>query len=426
MGQRDDNRGTKRQAVIDAGLDRLLHGPIELLRSSLNASSLSAVVDISKDTTYRLFADDGTSSCDAIIAAVAEGATNPEWSGFADSADAIAGTVQKGLEREVSYDQLIIDALAANVEAQFRSPGCPVGWILHAAAITASPAWQGDRPATAADAELAHRLLDTRVRFYEHMAGDLLQLMTACMSLIGRRPRRGMDPRQLLALMHSMVDGAVLRMYLEPEVFDSQLVGESVYALAMAFSEDGALNDPRRPASVEGITIFDQMVDEAATSWNAADERTVDGTARSAGVAPEAAVLLFPSISDLADSLVWTYVLGGGSLIDNPDVARSDGHAPGTEIVMIFGLLRRLRDVVDSHPGAMELVRTRLPDVGIGIRAQLELEVAEVIRGQCPGVDPQVTAGELVRSASCGHPGWPAVTSLMRVLGVTPADPPGG
>jgi len=426
MGLRDETRGAKRQAVVDAGLDRLLHGSIELLRSSLNASSLSADADISKDTTYRLFADDGTPSSDAIIAAVAEGAADPVWSGFADSADAIAGTVQDGLEREIPYDQLIIDALAANVDAQFRSPGCPVGWILHAAAITASPAWQGDPPRTPEDADLARRVLDSRVRFYEHMTGDLLQLMTACMSLVGKRPRRGMDPRQLLALMHSMVDGAVLRMYLEPEVFDCQQVGEAVFALAMAFAEDGALNDPRRPLAVEGIAVFDRMIDEASTSWTEADERTVDGTARSAGVAPEAAVLLFPSAADLADSLVWTYVLGGGSLVDNPDVERSDGHAPGTEKAMIFGLLRRLRDVVESHPGAMEVVRTRLPDVGIGIRAQLEREVAEVVRGLCPGVDPHVTAAELVRAASRGHEGWPAVTSLMRVLGVAPADPVGG
>ena len=426
MGLRDDNREAKRQAIVDAGRDRLLRGSIDLLRSSLNASSLSVDADISKDTTYRLFADDEAPSSDAIIAAVADGATDPAWSGFADSADAIAGTVQEGLERELPYDQLIIDALAANVDAQFRSPGCPVGWILHATAITASTAWQGDPPLTARDADLARRVLDSRVRFYEHMAVDLLQLMTACMSLVGKRPRRGMDPRQLLALMHSMIDGAVLRMYLEPEVFNSQQVGEAVYALAMAFAEDGAVNDPRRPVAAEGIAVFDRMVDEASTSWTEADERTVDGTARSAGVAPEAAVLLFPSVADLADSLVWTYVLGGGSLIDNPDVTRLDGHGPGTEKAMIFGLLRRLRDVVDSHPGAMEVVRTRVPDVGIGIRAQLEREVAEVVRGLCPGVDPQVTAAELVRAASRGHEGWPAVTSLMRVLGVTPADPVGG
>ncbi len=423
MGQRDENREAKRQAIIDAGLNRLSDGSIGLLRSILNASSLSTDAGLSRDTTYRLFKDGRGTSSDAIVRAVAEGASDPAWSGFVDSSDEIARTFLAAVGRELPMDEAIIEAMAANVEVQFRSPGGPIGWLLQAVAITSSPAWQGKPPADESDRRLGEELLRIRGSFYHRMSGDLLQFMIGTMSMIGRRPRRGMDPAQLLAIMHSMIDGAVLRRFLEPDVFDSRMVGEAVFALAMAFSEDGALSDPRRPDEAGGVAMFDTLTEQAAKSWGQPEERTVDAAASEAGVAEEAARLLFPSEADLADSVVWTRVLGGGSLVDRPEVDRSVGATAATELAMVFGLLRRLRDVVESLPGAMEIVRTERPKVGIGVLAQLEREVADVLRCHCPGVESRTTAGELVGLAATGRPGWPAVTSIMRVLEVRPTEP---
>ena len=235
VSRRDENREIKRQAIVDAGLARLLSGPIDVLRSALNASSLSVDAGVSKDTTYRLFKDEDGSSSDAIIREVAAACSNPAWSGFAGSADDMARTVQDGIERELPFDQVMIEAMTVNVEAQFRSLGGPVGWLFHAAAMTASPVWKGDSKLSDDDKWLGEQLLNSRAQFYKRMADDLLQLMTAGMSMINRRPRRGMDPRQLLAIMHSMIDGAVLRRYIEPDAFDNHTIGEAVYALAMAF-----------------------------------------------------------------------------------------------------------------------------------------------------------------------------------------------
>jgi len=405
---------------VDAGLARLFGGSIGLLRSMLNASSLSNEAGLSRDTAYRLFRDGDGSSCDAIIRAVAEGASDPAWSGFGDSSDEIARTFLEAIERERPMDQAIIDAMAANVEVQFRSPGGPIGWLLHAVAITSSPAWQGEPVPDESDRRLGEALLRIRADFYHQMSEDLLQFMIGTMSMIGRRPRRGMDPLQLLALMHSMIDGAVLRRYIEPDIFDSRLVGEAVYALAIAFSEDGALSDPRRPDDPGGSSMFDALIEEASRSWDHPSARTVDSTAAGAGVAREAARSLFPSVADLADSVVWTRVLGGGSLVDRHELDRSVGSTAATELAMIFGLLRRLRDVVESLPGAAELARTGHPKVGIGVLGQLEREVADVLRCHCPGVDRGVTAVELVGLASTGLRGWPAVASIMRVLEVQP------
>lgn len=419
MGQRDENREAKRQAIVEAGLDRLLDGSIDLLRSALNASSLCGGAGLSRDTTYRLFSDSGQSSSDAIIVAVAERASDPQWSGFVDSSAEIAKSFQDAIERELPIDQVIIESMAANVEVQFRSPGGPIGWLLHAVAITSSPAWQGKPMTDDVDRKLGEELLRIRTRFYQQMSEDLLQFMIGAMSLIGRRPRRGMDPVQLLAMMHSMIDGAVLRRYIEPDAFDNRMIGEAVYAIAMAFSEDGALSDPRRPdEDTGGSAVFDTLIEKAAEGWSDQLDRTVEDLAIEAGVPKEAALLLFPSTADLADSVVWTRVLGGGSLIDRSEVGRTVGSTAGTELAMVFGLLRRLRDVVDTLPGAAATVLTEPPKVGIGVRTQLEREVAEVLRCHCPGIDPGVTSVELVGAAFTGHQGWPAVTSLMRVLDV--------
>lgn len=421
MSVREARRDGNRQAIVDAGLDRMLSGSMAMLRSVLNASSLSTDAEMSKDTTYRLFRASGVESADAIVEAVAEAATRPEWSGFAESADQIARAFQECVEQELPFERAIIAAMAANADHQFRSPGCPVGWIFHAAAITASPMWGCDTALSDEDRALAEALLRIRARFYERMADDLLQLMTASISLINRRPRRGMDPHQLLAILHSMIDGAVLRRYIEPDVFDSQVIGEAVYALAMAFSEDGTLSDPRRPPTDEGSALFDAMLDRAGTTWQTEDARSVDSTAAEAGIATETAHLLFPSLADLADSVVWSSVLGGGSLTARDHVIRADGAGPGTELALLLGLLRRLRDVADLLPGAIAVVQAHPPTVGIGVRTQLERELAEVLRSHCPGIDPVVTAHELVGAALLGHDGWSTVISLMKVL-TPPSD----
>ena len=417
MGQWDLAREGKRQAVIDAGLERISNRCIGLLRTALNASSLCEDAGIARDTAYRLFRNPDGSSSDRIVTEVAIAATDPAWSGFAESSEEIARAFQAAVEHDLPTADAIIESMAANVDAQFRSPGGPVGWLFHAVAIPVSPAWKGPSPVLSAeDRRLAEELLAIRASFYRAMSDELLQFMIATMSMIGRRPRRGMDPRQLLALMHSLIDGAVLRRYLEPEVFDSRLVGEAVYALALAFSEDGALSDPRRPDMPDAAAVFDALIAEAASSWDTPESRTVAATAATVGAAYETATLLFPSDADLADSVVWSQVLGGGSLIERYPSDRPADTAAATELAMVFGLLRRVRDLTSTLPGAVAVVLGAQPVVGSGVRAQLEREVAEVVRCHCPGVDPGVTAHELVAAAFSSEGGWSTVTAMMRLL----------
>jgi hypothetical protein len=389
---------------------------MDLLRAGLNASTLSAEIDMPKDTAYRQFREEPLPSRDAIVAAVADASTRLAWSGFAGSAERMAAAFGDAVAAERPFEAALVEAMAADIEAQFSSLGGPVGWIFHAAAITASPAWKGGGELSEDDRRLAEELLAIRAQFYENMSDTLLPILVAAMSLIGRRPRRGLDPSQILAVLHAMVDGTVLRRYIDPSALDSTLVAEAMYAVAFAFTEEGALVDPRRPQDPEGQRTFDRMVACAATSWLDDTSRTIETTATEAGVAAEAARLMFPSVADLADSVIWTQVLGAGPLTSSIELGEDGSTRPGAELAMTFGLLRRLRETADTLPGAHAVIRADRPRLGIGIRTQLEREVAEVLRCYCPGVEPGVTAVELVTAALAGEAGWSTVSSLMRVL----------
>jgi hypothetical protein len=61
------------RTTIDAGLARLLSESTKMLRSALNASTLSPDMDMSTDTASRLFKDGPGSSADAIVYSASTG-----------------------------------------------------------------------------------------------------------------------------------------------------------------------------------------------------------------------------------------------------------------------------------------------------------------------------------------------------------------
>jgi hypothetical protein len=433
------NRERKRRALVEAGLAQMLVQPIAMLRSVLNASSLGAAADIPKDTAYRLFREGGRSSADPIVTAVAQAAAEPGWAGFDDSLAGMAGVFDELMRREVAFDEAIVEAMVANIASQFRSPGGPVGWIFQAAAMTASPAWQGEQLLDDDDRAVAGELLAARGAFYRRMTDDLAPMLAASLSLLGRRPGRGLDVRRLVSLLHAFIDGAVLRLYVEPDAFSTRLVGEAMLALVLAFSEDGSCNDPRCPSDETHRKVYDRILAVAGRSWATADERDVPATARQAAVDAADAAALFPSTADLADSVLWTRVLGGGSLVaadpepgevadhrpdrSGPERSATDGadaerslRGSSGELAMLFALLRRLREAVAALPGAADVVRRQLPVVGPGVCHELRRQAAEGLNRHCPGVDAAATAAELVDAAFAGAAGWPAAATLMRVL----------
>jgi hypothetical protein len=408
-----------REAVVAAGRDRLLRHALDALRSQLNASVLSAVAPVSRDTAYRVFRNDPRHDnvADAIVAAVSLAANDPAWTGYFDAmrdgmgAYQIAGDTTRDDESPVAA--AVKAALRANFEAQFRAPGMPVSWLLHAAALTCSDAWKGEPPAVE-DVALGRELLEHRRAFYDDVTDQLVSFFTVVMSDMGRRPRAGIDPATVIKLLHALSDGAVLRCLIEPGAIDGELVAEAMYLLAEMFTEEGPLADPRRPDDERGGKIFDRVVEAAADLWRTQPEVTVEAAAERGDVPLDAACLLFPAVGDLADSLIRTRVVGAGftQLGMMPDDARAAEQLAG-----LVRELQNLRHFADELPHAVEATRQHPPRRTVPFVEDFVDNESRVVDALGVTPNPTQLVRDLVTFASRGSAGWPAVTALLRTLG---------
>lgn len=407
-----------RDAVIAAGRERMLTHGIDALRSQLNASVLSAVSPVSRDTAYRVFRDDRgyRHPSDAIVAAVSRAAHDPAWGAHYD---AIRSALAADLDDARDLDDTVAKvkgALQANFEHQFSSASTPVTWLLQVAAFTGSPAWKGDPPAPDG-ADLAAELLDHGRESYGKMTEHLVNVLTLVMSKVGRRPRQGVAPEVIVTLLHALHDGAILRRMVDPDSVDPELVAEAMYRLAETFTEQGAHLDPRRPDDQRSLGIFDRVLDAARTLWCSRAEITVDEAAEHAGVPSEAAALLFPSVGDLADSLVRARVVGGGfaDLGPVPDDAEVVEH-----LLTLITELRSLCAFADELPHVVAVTRTTPPVRSASFADDLVDNESLVVATLGVTPDAARLVRDLVTFASQGSAGWPIVEALLRSIGHVP------
>jgi hypothetical protein len=407
-----------RDAVVHAGRSRLLSHALDTVRSQLNASTLASVSPVSRDTAYRVFRDHPTHSnvTDAIVAAVGEAANDPDWAGYHGGIHDALVAYQTRSREDGDGDAVraaVIAALRANFEAQFRSPGLPVGWLLQAAALTSSPAWEGEGPPNE-DVALGQEILEQRRRFYQDVNAQLVSFLTIVLSEVGRRPRLGVKPEHVIMLVHALLDGAVLRNLIEPGALSSCMVAEAMYGLAMALTEEGALVDPRRPTEERAGQMFDRLVGAAGELWRVKDEITVEDAAGQAGVPQEAACLLFPTVGDLADSLIRARVVGGGftdigPLADDADVSQ--------RLVGLVTELRNLREFADQCPRAVAVAQTQPPSMSSTFIEDFVENESRVVAALGVSPDPVQLVTDLAAFACRGSDGWPTVIALLHTIG---------
>lgn len=413
-----------RDDIVAAGLQRLLAHGIDGLRALLNASALSRDSSFSRDTAYRVFRDDRRVDgvTDAIIAAVA--AATSGWS--ETSYDAAQGKALAAYQVAASGGAdgvtSVIAALEAVFDAQFASPSLAVGWLLDAASLTASPAWQGEPPPPG-DVPVAQAIRECRQALYRRRAEQLVVLAQIVMSELGRRPRAGVDPRDVVVLTHAMLDGAILRRIIEPDAVPAALFAEGLYRLWLGFSEPGTHVDPRRPDGERDRRTFDLLLDGAAELWRVSVPGipvplplpvTVATAAERASVPPEEAARLFPDVGDLADSLLRARVVGGG-FIDvsaEPDATESRQH-----VLVLVSQLQRLRDLADSLPNAVAAARGHRPTRSQPFLDDLVDNHSRVVGALGLASHPRDLVEDLVRFAAEGTPGWPSVTALLKTIG---------
>lgn len=417
-----------RDAVIVAGRERLLNSALDTLRSQLNASVLSALAPVSRDTAYRVFRGDPDhpNVTDAIVAEVSRAAHDPAWTGYYEALRNTIGAYQAvtlgddGIGDRPAARRPVVTAvkagLQANFEAQFRAPGLPVSWLLQSAALTASDAWEGDPPSDD-DAALGKELLEHRRAFYSDVTEQLRGFLTVAMSDIGRRPRAGVEPDTVVKLLHALNDGAVLRCLIDPGALQPDLVAEAMYLLAEALTEEGPLVDPRRPDDERGGELFDRLLAAAADLWREQREVTIEAAAEHADVPLDAACLLFPTVGDLADSLVRSRVVGGGftDLGVLPKDAEVGEHLMG----MVSGL-QNLRDFADELPFAVDAAQRHPPRRTSPFVDDFVDNESRVLAALDVTPNPTRLVHDLVVFASRGTGGWPAVTALLRTIGHHP------
>jgi hypothetical protein len=412
---------SKKQQLIEAAMDRILTHPLEGLRSFVNPSILSEATKISRDTSYKAFADeqlpDENSVRNAMIRAIAENASNHRMTGFDVSTLAAIEKYEEATGAGLSSTDVLLAVFEAHVEDQFQFPGQPLGWILQALSITSSPVWKGPAPHDPADRRLGRAILESRRTFYTEMTDALMALMLTGMSTLGRRPTKAMDERKVMILMHALLDGAALRQVIDPQALSSRDIAQGMLAIGMAFSEEGH-SDPRMPESVHDIANFDSMVDKASQMKGSP---IVSAVADEAEVPLETATRIFETDVDLADSVVWRIVLAGGSrlrekkvLPDNP----LNGSEQSTEERLLILALKRLNQASYDVPGCMELLMQNRPSKGRGILEELEVEAEAVLRGSRDGESNLKLARSLVVAATGGTRGWATVLEIIDAIGV--------
>jgi hypothetical protein len=388
-----------RAAAVEGALHALLTSAPAALRAFLSPSRLvgSGEWSVSRDTAYRLFRDhEGLSGGDAVVAACSAKSIDQDWNGVSATVNEIASAY---LDERSSVAERLTAALEANVASSFDSIGWPIGHVLQGVAIAASHRWVGPRPSDPADQALAEVILEDRRRHYDELTDLYEPLLRRMMSDTGLRPD-GRTIRQVVRLTHCFIDGAVLRMFVDP-TFETSDVVEALLRFGLCLGTPGAIDDPRRPDDTGRAHVFDAIIEAAKEWWVGHSEQTVpdvDAIASEAGVAPEALAMLLPNASDLADSVLRAMLVDGGFL-GRDSIMPSHTMIP----MMVIGGLERIAGLADSLPGPFALVVETSPVIEPSLRSESAQAVVALLRELGFAETALETGAALVHSAWKGR-----------------------
>jgi hypothetical protein len=370
----ESSSGTTTDRLLRTAMAQLLQAGPTALRAIVSPGALlQAGAGVSRDSAYRVFQSGGDRpSGDAAVRAVSKAIRNPEWNGINDTLTEVAGAY---LAEGAEPIERLRAAMEANVVASFESNGWPAGYLLVSAALTCSSRWQGAKPTEPHDLDLGKALLaDQRAEL------DLLDeiyepLFRSGMSSLGLRPT-GKNPRAVIRLMHCLLDGAVLRMFVDPTL-KAEDVADAILRLGLSYGEPGAMHDPRRPDDAARADVFDRTVASATRWWRAHPDDQIppiEDIAEAADVPEGAASMLFPTGSDLADSVVRGLLVDGGFL----DEYEQPPHAAFLPVTLLRGL-HRISQIADELPGAVALLQSTEPTIGPSIQNETQKAIDTIV-----------------------------------------------
>ena len=195
----------------------------------------------------------------------------------------------------VAIRQLLVEGLA--------DPAFPLSRIMRSVVITASPAWSGVVTVSDEHRALAESVRETARSEWAHTLEHLRWLVQESLAAVGRRPIPGYSIDKIVAILHTIAEGALDRLALHPEQVSIDEFVEAILIFMLALTEEGAMADPRLPTDADALAVFTRVVAEAEVVWARGDDLAdLHAAAERFGVPFETVVLMFPTVGDLADS----------------------------------------------------------------------------------------------------------------------------
>jgi hypothetical protein len=400
----DEKAEVARAALVEEGMVRILEDGIAGVASLVSPSALarrSGAVSI--DTAYRLLGRP-----DDVLIRIAAAGSDPTFRSAAlgwrsteeISAEAIDESAAPGdrLDPFAAIRRLLVAGLA--------DPAFPLSRILRSVAITASPAWTGTVAVADEHRAFAETVRDTLRQEWEATREHLRWLVQESLAAVGRRPIVGYSVDKIVAILHTIAEGALDRLALHPEHVTIDEFVESILIFMVALTEEGAMADPRLPEDPEALAMFTRIVAAADTSWaDGADLGDLHDVAARFAVPFETVVLMFPSVDDLADSVLRARVVAAGI----------EGGTPDATAALLRGTLRRLAAAADVIPTVVERARNVVGAMSVLHELQVAAQSLAPPATTEDGTAARV-AEQIVATASLGSDHWSTTEVLLDLL----------
>lgn len=403
----EDKAEAARDRLLDEGMVRLLEDGVLGLASLVSPSALARRSGaVSVDTAYRLLGAPAN-----VLEEIARRTGDPDftsehlgWPTF-DEVSARAVDAYEGPEPASGGG--VHAALRHYLVSNRSLPSYPMSRLLRAVSLMASPQWDGTIGLSDEARPLAEAIHAADAAAWEQGREHLRWLVQDALATMRRRPRPGMSVEKILLLLYALAEGATDRLMLQSGMLDVDDVVEAVFALGIGLTEDGSFLDPRAPQDPQAFEAFERIVAAADDGWSSgrafADVRAL---ARAADVPAEAAVLMFGSLTDVADSVLRARALSSGVEVG----ALAPTHA------LLVATLQRVAQAGDDMPVVRELALAHQQDLSVfdDLRG-LALAVAD--RTREPGIPVARIVDEAVVNSVRGNEHWGTVEVLLEMIG---------
>lgn len=326
--------------VAEAAAEAMIVHALAGLDRAISRSDLGDQLAMSPDTVRKGFLKiDGRRSA---VCTVGSWLFDQEHSGVHAHMNSLLHSVD-GLMREPDArpEAVLRAALRLNFLALTATRSVQAAYLLQVAAIATTTS-TGDNDLVPDANDLVRR----RREHYREMTDLSSAILGVALRWLERRPLPGWTVADITIMLHSAIDGFVMRHSLDTSILDPMRVEEALWQMAFGLTEPGILADPDTSETAQ------RMVDEALRRYRAASEfgathtattSSVTATAGACKIDENAALLLFDSDAALAEACLKHLLVARAHL-------RTLATATSGEVLLIVReVLRNLQNIGTNH-----------------------------------------------------------------------------